>query len=222
MRIFTLTLDDYSPRKGTNNLYWADKLIENYPNIKINLFVSAAYCRLGEEPQYLSKHSDWVTQANNLPENYRICMHGMFHRRTEPGHTKSNNDEFQFLDSLAAKEKVEKMVNEFEASGINYSRTFRAPGWKISKEAVIALQKYARITCFAGSEEYWKKVKDVLKAKWINYNWDMTGPCAVKENIVAIGHTSNWTNNYMNEERYRLIMQLLKKKQFGFRFVEDM
>lgn len=243
MRKFNLSLDDMSPHPraggGFESIEWCDKLIEKYPDLKINLFVPAAYCRLGEVPYALTDHKDWLKKLKALPDNYVINMHGMYHRRVSKKYGNSNNDEWQFLTDKNAPTLACQMNTEFslaELSGYRYPidgsgkvqvcnrfrYTFRPPGWKISKAAVKALEEYSNITCFAGSKEYYEKVKDVLNVKWVSYNWDLTGPCATKGDVVAYGHTSDWTNNYMNKERFHLIDDLLKTEKFDFRFIEEM
>jgi hypothetical protein len=55
----------------------------------------------------------------------------------------------------------------------------------------------------------------------VSYNWDLTGPCSVKGDVIAYGHTSDWTNNYMDKERFNLINELLGKEKFRFKFIES-
>jgi len=224
MRKFNLSLDDMSPhpRAGLNfeAISWCDKLIENHPKLKINLFVPAAYCRLGEEPCYLSQHPEWVAKVNKLPRNYRINMHGLFHRRTDGKNPDSNNDEFQFLRGEWAHAYVDTMATEFRNSKIRCHKTFRPPGWKISESAVkVLLSKGFMI---AGNDSYYQKYKHIPNLRWVSYNWDMTGPCEVKGNIIAYGHTSDWTNNYMDETRFNLISKVLDNEKFDFKFIEEL
>lgn len=230
MRKFSLSLDDFSPhpRSGLNfeSIKWCDKLIEQY-DIKINLFVPAAYARLEDIPYRLTENQHWVDKVKKLGDNYRINLHGYCHRRSNGDfymhkkYSQSNNDEWEFLNYTYAYSIARLMIEEFDQAGLDYTPTFRPPAWKISREAVTALEAHG-ITCFAGSKEYYEKCKDIVNVKWVNYNWDLTGPCKTTGDIVAFGHTSNWTNNYMNEERYNLIKELLDKEQFDFRFIEDM
>lgn len=225
MRFFTLTLDDFSwhPKTGGDfeSIKWCDKLIEKFPDLKVNLFVPAAYARLGEIPCLLSNNKQWVNKVNSLPQNYCINLHGYNHRRVSKKYGNSNNDEWQYLTYDEAKVLGIKMLDEFKLSGLKYTPTFRPGGWKISAEACRALEDIG-VTLFAGSKEYFNKVKKSIRTKWISYNWDLTSECAVSGNIIAFGHTSNWTNNYMDESRYNLILKLLEKEKFEFKFIEEM
>ena len=230
MNKFNLSLDDYSPHKATRDLTWANKLIEQYPNIKIDLFIPAAFCRLQEGrlidygPNYLSKNLDWVEEVKQLKPNYNICLHGFYHRRSKKDYAwnksyeESNNDEFRYLVYRQAEVLLNRIEEEFDKVGLKYKKVFRPPAWKISSEAVKLLKD--RGYMIAGSKE-WEKSNSEAKVKWISYNWDLlTKP--PEGDVVAYGHTSNWTTNYMNEERYNTIMNFLKDKQFDFRFIEEM
>jgi predicted deacetylase len=227
MRRFNLSLDDMSPHKragiGFESIYWCDRLIEKYPDIKINLFVPAGYCRLGENPNYLSDNLEWVERVNNLArENYRINFHGLYHRRTgDPKHHNSNNDEFQFLNKPQAEKIISRIIKEFDTAGLRYEKTFRAPGWKMSESVAGVLAERGFI--IAGNDQYYNIISKKFKnIKWVNYNWDLTGPCNIDGDIVAYGHTSDWTNNYMNKERFVLIDDVLQQDDFDYVFIEQL
>ena len=221
MKRFNLNLDDFSPHPNTNDLFWCNKLIEKYPEIKINLFVPAAYARLGEEPYFLSEYPEWVENTKRLPSNYRINLHGFYHRRVDKRYPKSNNNEFELLDKKETLLVLKNIMGEFKRVGIEYKNTFRAPGWHLSLDAVNVLIDNGFI--IAGNNVYYNAYKDkVHNIRWVNYNWDMTSAYNLETNdVVAFGHTSNWTNNYMNEERYNLIVNLLSKEEYRFDFIED-
>ena len=124
MRKFNLSLDDMSPhpRAGLNfeSIEWCDKLIEDFPKLKVNLFVPAAYCRLGEDkPCYISQNKEWLDRLKSLSEkNYRINLHGLFHRRISKSHGNSNNDEWQHLKWKAAEVVADHMFTEFHKAEI--------------------------------------------------------------------------------------------------------
>ncbi|MBW2632387.1 MAG: DUF2334 domain-containing protein, partial [Deltaproteobacteria bacterium] len=195
---------------------------------KVNLFVPAAYGRLGEQPHYLSDNPDWVARVNQLPRtNYQINFHGMFHRRHptdsvfHAGHPVSQNDEWQYFNTPQARNIFGMMRAEFDRAGLTYGARpmiFRPPGWKVSREACRALGQ--RQVVVAGDDRY--KRSHTSAVQWINYNWDMTDPCPWKrDDVRAFGHTSEWTNNYMNEERYNLIIDVLTSRNFHFKFLGE-
>lgn len=232
MAAFNLSLDDFSPhpKAGLNFeiIKWCGKIIKDFPDFKVNLFVPAAYCRLGEDPCYLSDHPDWVERVNRLPQsNYKVSFHGMFHRRhhldykAHAKHPPSNNDEWQYLNTPQARQLFGMMRGEFEKAGLEYGirpMVFRPPGWKISKEACRALGQFQVVV--AGDNRYDRS--HTSSVQWINYNWDMTNKCPwERDDVYAYGHTSDWTNNYMDEERYELIMDLLTSRDFHFKFLGE-
>ena len=224
---FNLSLDDFSPRPQTNNLEWCDRLIERCPDVKIDLFVPGAYARLSDKkPFYLTEHPEWVRKANALPENYNICMHGMFHRRKVDGYKKyhnSANDEWEHLSENEALDRMRLMINEFENAGLRYSKVFRPPGWRISLDATRALINNGFI--IAGDKNHYNKYKKKIKnlhEHWIAYDWDMTGKCVKEGSILAYGHISSWCNNYFDQERYNMVLDLLESGKFDFRFLEGL
>lgn len=227
MPSFNLSLDDFSPhpQAGLNFevIDVCNTLVDAYPEIKINLFVPAAYCRLGETPCFLTKNLEWVERVSQLPaENYRVNLHGYYHCRYSQKYGNSNNDEWQHLSIDEAKLTAKHMIDEFNAAGLDFVPTFRPPGWKASRGAIQALQ-FLGVNCFAGAKQFHTGVKDVVNVKWVNYNWDTVNKCKLHdEDVVAYGHTSSWTTNYMNEERLELILDLLDNEDFDFKFIEDM
>lgn len=226
MRKFNLSLDDFAPYKRSGlyfeSIEWCDKLIEKYPEIKINLFVTAAFCRLGEQPCYLTKNPEWVKKVNNLPKsNYSINFHGLYHRRTDGKHPNSNNDEFMYLRGEQANVVIDTMIKEFDKAGLKHKNVFRPPGWKISTSATKALTDRGFI--IAGNQSYYDLHKDrVPGLRWVSYNWDLTKLCDLSGDIYAFGHTSSWTNNYMDETRFKLIDDVLSKELFEFAFIEEL
>jgi hypothetical protein len=225
MRVFNLSLDDFSPhpRAGLNfeSIQWCDRLIEKWPKVKINLFVPAAFARLGENPHFLYNHPEWLGGVKNLPSNYRINTHGYFHRRQNKKYPPSNNDEFQYLNRKQAEAVIYNMTTTFNRTGLKYRKTFRPPAWKISRGAAEVLTECGFI--IAGDQKYYQRHKDIPKLRWISYNWDLNNPCSIKDGgILAFGHTSNWTSNYFCEKTYKYVVDLLNNDTFDFRFLEDL
>lgn len=229
---FNLSLDDFAPHQHAGldfqSISLCNRIIEDFPDLKVNLFVPAAYARLGEAPCYLSEHPDWVDRVNALPSrNYRVNFHGMYHRRHPDdskfhlGRAPSNNDEWQYLNTPQASELITRMRKEFEKAGLNYGDSpmiFRPCGWKISLEAARAMSN--RHINIAGDGRY--STEQQNGSKYLRCNWDMTDPCDIKAgDVLAYGHTSDWNPNYMDSERYDLIMGLLTSRDFHFKFLGE-
>lgn len=225
MNYFNLSLDDQTPYKtaGLNfeAVKWCEKLIAHFPDIKIDLFTSAAYCRLNDrEPRFLTQYPDWIKQMNNLSStNFRVGCHGYYHCRFSAKHQNSNNDEFQFLNESEAKVILEHMIKEFDASGLKYNKIFRPPGWKLSQPtAKVLTQMGFKI---AGNKKYYDLLNGKVPGmKYIVSNWEMLDECKLTGNVLACGHTSNWCKNFFNEEVYNKVIKLLNTKQFEFKFLD--
>lgn len=225
MRRFILTLDDYSPKPKTDDLFWCDRLIYDFPSIKIDLFVPAACARLGDDPYYLSGYPLWVNKTKKLPKNYRISVHGLHHRRSKKDFKwhvlpESNNNEWEKLSYRQAEVLLNRTEEEFKKAGIKHSKVFRPSGWHIGLNSIkLLIDRGYKI---AGSQQYYNKFRNKipdLNKYWTSYNWDLIGKCGVKKDIYAFGHTSTWTTNCMNEERYNIIKDLLDKETFKFSFI---
>lgn len=232
MPIFSLTLDDQSPHPDAGECFdsvgWCDKLIDKYPDFKVTLFVPAAYARLNSRPYHLTKHPEWVRRMNDLPrENYCVGLHGLFHRRLSADFTfhtardPSNNDEFQFLNEYMANIVIGKMLEEFDSSGLQYSKVFRPPGWKISVSSAKVLT--SRGILISGNEQYYDILKDkVPDMRWVGANWHLEEDAVPEGDIVAAGHTSNWVWNYLDKKRYDIICGVLEKQEYDFKFLQEM
>jgi len=226
MRVFNLSLDDFSPHPKAGldfeSIGWCDKLIEKWPEIKINLFVPTAFARLGEEPCFLYNNPEWIKRVKKLPKNYRLNLHGHFHRRTDGKHPNSNNDEMQFLTRREAEILFNASKGVFGKAKLLYFKTIRPPGWKISRSACEILAE--RGFLIAGNSTYYQKYEgQIHNLRWVSYNWDLNNPCNIKnEDIIAYGHTSNWTSNYMCKKTFDYVVSLLESDSFVFRFLEDL
>jgi predicted deacetylase len=225
--LFNLSLDDFSPhpKAGLNfeSIYWCFRLIELYPNIKINLFVPAKYARLNENPYPLTDNPEWCAKVNDLPPlNFQIGLHGLFHRSSVNDfvfHThESNNDEFRYLNERQSAILVANMINEFEQAGLKYAKVFRPPRWSISSKSAQELTNRGFV--IAGHDDYRKQCRDIVGVRWVSVNWHLdTNP--PEKNVIAAAHTSDWTYNYFNEERFRVVKGLLESRKYSFRFLGD-
>jgi predicted deacetylase len=230
MRKFNLSLDDFSPHPksglGFESIQWCDKLIEDYSDLKINLFVPTRYARLGETPNLIANNKEWVNKLKSLSKkNYRICLHGLYHRRSRKDFSshrgiESNNNEWENLKYNEASILLTQIEEDFRAVGVDYSKVFRPPGWHIGKEAAQLLTDRGYL--IAGDKRYFNKLKKTVSGlKWISYTWDMSDSYSGKENVLAVGHTSNWCGNYTDDVRRNFIINALETEEFVFRFLEN-
>lgn len=224
--IFSLSLDDFSPHPhaGLNfeSVYWCLELIKIFPDIKITLFVPTRYARLGEKSYNLSEHRDWCKRVNQLPENFQIGLHGLYHRSCLVDYsfhnTPSNNDEFRYLNALQSEIIIDEMLKEVQSSGLKYSKIFRPPRWSISNSAARILTAYGFV--IAGHKDYYEQCKNIDRLKWISVNWHLVG-AKPNGDIMASAHTSDWTYNYFNEKMFSLVKDLLYEKDYTFKFLDE-
>ena len=136
------------------------KLIEEFPKIKVTLFVTPNWIDkpndplliklikkvLGlkytnewkDEPFRLDKHIEWCEWLNELVRrgNVEVAIHGLYHHRNSDPHSA------EFL-GLSYEECITRLLNAeriFETSGLKYVRGFRPPGWGVSEGLFKALK----------------------------------------------------------------------------------
>lgn len=226
MNLFNLSLDDFSPHPhaGLNfeSIEWCIRLIDLWPNIKINLFVPVRYARLEEQTHPISEYPDWCKKVNRLPNNFQIGLHGLYHRTSSADfvfhYPESNNDEFRYLDDFRTSILVYEMMREIEKAKLRYSKVFRPPRWSISEEATQILVD--RGFTIAGHEDYYEQCKEILGLRWISVNWHLIGE-PPEGDVIAAGHTSDWTYNYFNKDRFETVKRLLESRQYTFRHLSD-
>ena len=226
---FNLSLDDFSPHSNAGiafeSIKWCNKLIEAYPDIKIDLFIPAAYCRLGEEPCFIKNYPEWVDKVKMLPSNYRINIHGLYHRRSKidfkwhSGHD-SNNNEWEHLSYQQAGNLLNIIDTEFSLAGMKYHKVFRPPGWYLGAAAAKLLTDRGFV--IAGDKNHYGKLSGQINSlRWVSYNWDLISEVPAGD-IFAFGHTSTWTNNYIDESKFRLILDVLNSRDFVFKFIGEL
>jgi hypothetical protein len=225
MAIFSLSLDDVGPHPKCDPfphvIDRCNKLIERWPGIKIDFFTSAAYARLNEEPYFLTQYPEWIKQMNELPAiNFRVNAHGYWHRRLSNKYGNSNNNEFEKTNEQETRILIEHMAGEFNAAGLKLERVFRAPGFHLGVEAVKVLREMGFVV--AGNQQYEKLKDQVPGLKYITSNWDCLADCTLAGDVLAVGHTSNWTPNYFGPEVYNKVVRCLETRPFTFRFLSEL
>jgi hypothetical protein len=226
VNVFNISLDDACPKSSCSPfpevMVWCDKLIQRWPDIKIDFFTSAAYARLNEDPYFLTKYPDWVKQMNALPtKNFRINCHSYYHRRLSAKHGNSNNNEVEKTNEKETRVLVQHMIGEFEAAGLKYEKVFRPPGWHLGVPAAKVLTEMG--FKIAGNQHYYDILKSkVPEMKYVVSNWDMLNECKMDGNVLSYGHTSNWTTNFFNKKVYDRVARLLESQEFGFKWLGEM
>jgi Uncharacterized protein conserved in bacteria (DUF2334) len=221
--VFNLSLDDVcahpkcTPFPSIIDL--CNKLIERWPGIKIDFFISSAYARLNEEPYFLAQYPEWVKQMNELPAaNFRFNTHGFWHRRLSKQHGNSNNGEFEYLTKQQAHTVLVHMIGEFEAAGLKYEKVFRAPGFRLSRGSAEALTELG--FSIAGKKDYSKA--NIPGFRFTQANWNLREECTLAGDVLAAGHTSTWCDNYFGPEVCDRVVKLLETKSYKFKFLSEL
>lgn len=242
MVTFNLSLDDVHPEKGFGLLKWdgpfqyCKKLIDEYPDIIITLFVTPNWIDLPNvgffkrqvfkilnknytrtwqgEPFRLDKHKEWCDWINSI-KNFEVCVHGYNHHLNKNPHSA----EFKDLDYKTALEKIKKSEELFKESGLKYVKGFRPPGWGVSQGMFKALKKMNYLFC--ASETQGSSVKTREGILIIPQNWDISkddiekGKLIAKEGLLmAKGHIQSSyygedSGNGLTKESYVNIKKLL-------------
>ena len=223
--VFNLSLDDQSPhvKAGLNfeAVEWCLKLIERWPDLKVTLFIPAAFRRLGEEPHFLTQYPAWVARMNSLPtHNFEFGTHSYYHSRLSVRYGNSANNEVEHTTYAETKLLVEHMIGEFDTAGLRHVGLYRAPGWHLGQPAAQALTDLGFTIC--GNQHYYGVLNGkVAGMKYVTSNWDCLSDCALAGDVLACSHTSNWTTNYFDQAVYNKVVRLLESREFEFRFLSE-
>jgi hypothetical protein len=221
--IFNLSLDDAGPHPKCDPfpavIALCDKLIQRWPDIKIDLFTSAAYARLNEEPYFLSQYPEWVKQAKALPRaNYRFNLHSYYHRRLSVKWPNSNNNEVERTTEKETKMLVDHAVIEFKTAGLECSKVFRAPGFHLGQSAAKVLTDLG--FTIAGNQRYADALKGKVPGLKYVVSTSILDPIPTGDTLLY-GHTSNWCGDFLPKV-YDRVVQVLESREFEFRFLEEL
>ncbi len=135
-----IAVDDPNPSDNYNLRDCLDefkRLYERY-GAKFNLFIPVFYHRRWP---ITDRACEWIKWVSSFPF-FEVSAHGYYHRT--PLHKKDapSENEFLFVDGIAAEKRFEKMFELWRAANIN-PRVFRFPGWDASPHAVtVALREF--------------------------------------------------------------------------------
>lgn len=189
-----LEFDDFNPHFETNCIHELDRLIQSYPNIKINLFTSPAYKnkRLYEDHEWCSKVRNYIES-----DNIRLSIHGLYH----------TTEEFKFKTKSDAIEGLLTAQSIFKLSDLDYLLVFRGPHWGINDNTYEALIELEYTHVYTHND--YKELSDLYsdKIKNVYYNWNLKDDFIINNDsiIIAHGHTHNVCGNGINESMNRII-----------------
>ena len=227
-----ISIDDVSPHpfSSTRVLDNCNELIEEFPDIKISLFVPTAYWRTMKpgtttrDAMNLSNYPDFCQEIRDLdPNNYEVGFHGHYHGI--PG--KSDNDEFQSISYDEAIHKVDLMLKEVEDSGLSdvFKKIFRPPAWRMNPNAFRALSDRG-FDLFALAD-----LDHALKTysgAHFQYTHTMASqfppfvPLGQQQKCGIVYHASEWDSNFLNSEKTGELINFINlSDEKDFVFLED-
>ena len=232
--LINISIDDVSPhpKSSINVIDRCYDLIKDFPNIKFSLFIPVAYWRTvkpettTEIPLQIDLFPEFCNFLKMLPKrNFELCYHGYYHGI--PG--KSDNDEFQYLNYESAKQKYSAMKDIVKNADLlnDFKPYFRPPAWRISPDAISALQDEG-IELFALSpDDYARKTygKIINEMKNIVY-YNCCPPLKALElfpKTEVVYHACEWDKNYLSiEATNNLKFFLANNLDYEFCFLKDL
>ena len=227
-----ISIDDVSPHpySSTRVLEKCEELIEEFPNMKISLFIPTAYWRTikpgttTKVPLKLSHFPEFCEEIADLdPNNYEIGFHGYYHGI--PG--RSDNDEFQDLTYEETDRKIDLMLEEVSKCGLegSFKKIFRPPAWRMNPEAFKCLSDrgfklfaltdldYA-IKTYQGAEKIYPSTNSA--------QFPPSRPLKEDRNCGIVYHACEWDGNYLNSEKVHDLIHFLKDREKEFVFLEGL
>lgn len=198
----TISLDFHDFGVENNNLYYIDKLREQYPNFKVSMFYIPVdlqyFSRLMPEMKTVAR--DMITKG--IKDGWlELIPHGMFH----------TFGEFQKVDEKTMEMTIKAYEEHFKDMGWPYVKGFCAPNWLISKEAIKVLNKKG---WFLATDR--NQPKALRAKKNYIYNWDITeGFPKDLLHVSGHGHISGPSKNDLTQN-FKNLMRIPADRKWKF------
>ena len=228
-----ISIDDVTPHpfSSTNVLEKCEELLETFPEIKFSLFVPVAYWRtmksgtVTNKPMLISEYPEFCETLMDLPEeNYEIGYHGYYHGIP----SKSDNDEFQYLNYDDALSKIDLMFEEVEKAGLSkkFKKIFRPPAWRLSPDSFKALSdrgfELFALTDLPYTREVYAGEENNHKCTFSN-QFPPFKELKVEEKVGVVYHACEWDRNFLSSEKVGELIEFLQSaKEKVFVFQEEL
>lgn len=227
MNVVNISIDDVSPHpKSGFPEKQINRLLKEFPNIKITLFVPTKYTRKNEQSYPISKNPEFCELLRHLPrENFEIGYHGHLHGIEGI----SNNDEFENLDRDGSFKVFKRMFKEAEKSRVYFKSIFRPPAWRISPAALEVSKEVGIDVVTLSADSYaWNNygLPFIRDLKYLYYNCaPPTKPLKIYGKYTSIVyHACEWDINYLNDDKTDQLIEFLKRHEYeiDFSFIQEM
>lgn len=195
---FVLECDGFHPNVEVNYLQAVKELVNEFPNILINLFTIPCY---KGTPLYESR--DWCKDVRTLirSNNIRIAVHGTY----------STKEEYKYYDYKTAVDKLKLGESILHAAGIDFVKVFKGCDWGLCEQSVDALCDLGYTHIY--SHQSHSALNEYIKSKGIQtpiYNLDLTDVYGTFETLpisstfIVHGHTSTDHKTWTDETIIRI------------------
>jgi predicted deacetylase len=202
---FNLSIDDVSPiNYWEESLPWLLRLMRDYPQMKVSLFVIPQY-----KGAKISDYPKWLEMLKELPkENFELCLHGFTHEAQEKGKGRNDWAEFELIDKNEAIQRLNWAESEMEKSGLEHAKIFKAPCWYLSDEARKGIiEKGYKIVQIVGKQQD----GDIVSGQLRPY-------CIYATHISS----SDKNTNYLNDRVYKAVTNIINlTRDIKFKFLSE-
>lgn len=197
----TLTFDDFGP--ANSNIYFLEKLKENYSNLKVTLFMipesrqSGELASIADKPEFCDyiRKCDWI----------ELCPHGWHHPDLSAG-VKPEFLDISYYETARYIESVEAIFSEVK---LPYQRIFKAPQYKLSDVGKNAFRDREWTIAVSGTGAFWP---DDIKIT--TTNWNIRQELPLRKKIISYGHIQDIGNGL--HECWRSLLQMSVDTEFKF------
>lgn len=197
-----LNFDDFSP--VNNNLYFLRKLRENYPRLKISLFLIPESIQTGKPEGFLD-HPDLCDELRNELDWLEFCPHGWSH----PDQSAGYKPEFEEMSYYETDRYIKLIDKFFKQINLPYQKIFKAPQYQISTAAKDCFRDNGWTLAIDGTGEFWPK--DIKTVAW---NWNVVNDFPLRKTVISYSHIQSIGNGL--EECWAKILQMPTDAEFKF------
>jgi glycosyltransferase involved in cell wall biosynthesis len=197
----TLTFDDFGP--SNSNIYFLEKLKENYPNLKVTLFTVPESTQSGELISLLDKPDfcnhirkyDWI----------ELCPHGWHH----PDISQGRQPEFMDISYYETTRYIESVETIFSEAKLPYQKIFKAPQYKLSEAGKNAFKDQGWTIAVSGTGEFWPSDLPLTTT-----NWNIRQELPLRKKVVSYGHIQDLGNGML--ECWENLVKMPSDTKFKF------
>ena len=188
-------------------------------DIKVSIFVPTAMHRWGsgdKKPYYLYDYPSFVEEIKKLPNTFEICYHGHKHGNKR---TKSNNDEFRYVNEQECYDLLSGSREVFHSVGIDPKPVFRPPGFWMNKRAFKACGRFGIKVLALHNHKRYIKCYRKRNLKFNKIVWPGMQPGTKDMEIYY--HAGRDQPDYFDKRQYKRLYKMLSNNKYKYIFMEQ-